>query len=173
MKNRSTVQVWCRAALWAGLAVVLVSGGTTANAVGHCHPDERAIFSCALRNGKTVSVCSSQALSADEGYLQCRYGRPGRIELEYPTIRNGSQARFEFESHRPYQGEYENLEFEKDGHRYSIYRVLTNESGQKNSAGIRVHRLSADQTSPLVDTLCKAPLVPPSMGLEMIVNEAK
>ncbi|RYE81518.1 MAG: hypothetical protein EOO80_00795 [Oxalobacteraceae bacterium] len=173
MKNRSTVQVWCLAILRAGLAGALVLGGVTANAVGHCQSDERAIFSCALGNGKTVSVCSSQALSADEGYLQYRYGRAGRTELEYPTSRNGSRTRFEFEGHRPYQGEYENLEFEKDGHCYSVYRVLTNEPGQKNSAGIRVHRLNADQTAPLVDALCKAPLVPPSMGLEMIVNEAK
>jgi hypothetical protein len=118
------------------LRLLLLSGwamaSVTAGAASHCQGEEREVFSCALRNGKTVSICASPALSADAGYLQYRYGRLGHVELEYPSSRTGSQARFDFESHRPYQGEYESLGFEKDGYRYSTYRVLTSEPGQKN-----------------------------------------
>ncbi|WMJ08867.1 hypothetical protein [Nitrosomonas sp. sh817] len=51
----------------------------------HCQPHEQIIFSCSLGK-KTVSVCASKDLSADNGYLQYRFGQPGRIELNLPAL---------------------------------------------------------------------------------------
>jgi hypothetical protein len=159
------------------LRLLLLSGwamaSVTAGAASHCQGEEREVFSCALRNGKTVSICASPALSADAGYLQYRYGRLGHVELEYPSSRTGSQARFDFESHRPYQGEYESLGFEKDGYRYSTYRVLTSEPGQKNRAGVTVYKLDADRIVPTADLLCRTPDVPQGMGLQDIIREPR
>ncbi len=71
-----------------------------------CQPDEQVYFSCPVKKsnlgpggaGKTVSLCASQTLSAKEGYLQYRFGTPGRIELSYPEQRQGSQQQFLFSS---------------------------------------------------------------------------
>jgi hypothetical protein len=50
-----------------------------------CTKDERIIFSCPVkRPAKIVSVCASKDLTSDRGYLQYRFGLPGKIELEFP-----------------------------------------------------------------------------------------
>lgn len=50
-----------------------------------CKQQEQVIFSCSLGK-KTVSVCASNDLSANSGYLQYRFGQPGRIELNLPAL---------------------------------------------------------------------------------------
>lgn len=54
----------------------------------HCKPEEKVIFSCSFKNGKTVSLCASPDLSKETGTLQYRFGRIGqRLELSYPASR--------------------------------------------------------------------------------------
>lgn len=52
--------------------------------VTNCKSDEDIYFSCALANGKIVSVCAKNNIEPTRGYVQYRYGMPEAIELEYP-----------------------------------------------------------------------------------------
>ena len=54
-----------------------------------CTPSEVVVFSCVTkrRKPKRVSLCAKKEWSAERGYLVYRYGRKGKIELEYPKNR--------------------------------------------------------------------------------------
>src|SRR2546430_9257893 len=57
-----------------------------------CAKDERIIFSCPVkRPAKIVSICASKNLTSEQGYLQYRFGLPGKVELEFPKDRTGTQ----------------------------------------------------------------------------------
>lgn len=49
----------------------------SAKASTHCKPEEKVIFSCPFRNGKTVSLCASPDLSKDNRHrvtdMECRF----------------------------------------------------------------------------------------------------
>ena len=62
-----------------------------------CATDERVIFSCALKQPvRIVSVCASKDLTNEKGYLQYRFGMPGKVELEFPQDRKNTQQQFEY-----------------------------------------------------------------------------
>ena len=49
-----------------------------------CAKDERVIFACVLKQpAKIVSVCASKNVTSETGYLQYRFGLPGKVELEF------------------------------------------------------------------------------------------
>ena len=53
----------------------------------HCKADERVVFSCPFKHGKTVSLCASADLTKTTGTLQYRYGVVGRKpELVFPQL---------------------------------------------------------------------------------------
>ena len=49
-----------------------------------CPKDQITAFSCALKNGKTVSICASPDLDEQKGSLTYLFGKPSKIELTYP-----------------------------------------------------------------------------------------
>lgn len=49
-----------------------------------CSAEEGIYFSCPLTGGKTVSVCAQGNNKPAAGYVQYRYGVPGKIEMVYP-----------------------------------------------------------------------------------------
>ena len=56
-------------------------------ASSHCKSDERVVFSCPFKNGKTASLCASSDLSQTTGTLQYRYGPTGKTpELVFPRL---------------------------------------------------------------------------------------
>jgi hypothetical protein len=58
-----------------------------------CNETEKIVFSCRLENKKAVSLCSSQNLSKNMGYVIYRYGSSIRnIELSYPEIDISNQS---------------------------------------------------------------------------------
>ena len=62
-----------------------------------CATNERIIFSCPVkRPAKFVSLCASKDLTSESGYVQYRFGLPGKIELEYPKDRTGTQQKFQY-----------------------------------------------------------------------------
>src|SRR6266480_5829555 len=72
-------------------AARIVAGSINAGVPGQlqsnslCTKDERVVFSCPVkRPAKIVSVCASKDLTSEHGYLQYRFGLPGKIELEFP-----------------------------------------------------------------------------------------
>ena len=89
-----------------------------------CALEERTIFSCPVENSaKIVSVCASKDLASDRGYLQYRFGLPGKIELEYPEDRKGTQEKFQY-SHYPrsqLKGARTHIHFNIDGDEYKVF----------------------------------------------------
>lgn len=87
-----------------------------------CAKDERAIFACVLkRPAKIVSICGSKNLTRDAGYLQYRFGLPGKIELQFPKDRTGSQQKFEYTHYFRAQVDLTEINFSIDGVNYSVF----------------------------------------------------
>src|SRR6187401_870618 len=62
-----------------------------------CEQTEKIVFSCPIVNSrKIVSLCSSKELTKEKGYLQYRFGVPGKIELEFPNQREQTPKAFKY-----------------------------------------------------------------------------
>jgi hypothetical protein len=86
-----------------------------------CARDERVIFSCSIRKpAKIASLCASKDLTSDRGYLQYRFGLPGKVELEYPQDRSGSQQKFQYTHYFRAQFDQTEISFRNNGYEYSI-----------------------------------------------------
>src|ERR1043165_300663 len=84
-----------------------------------CAKDERVIFRCLLRRpAKVVSVCPSKDLTSDKGYLQYRFGVPGKIELEFPKDRANTQQQFEYSHYFRARVDLTEINFTVDGVSY-------------------------------------------------------
>ena len=87
-----------------------------------CAKDERIIFSCPVkRPAKIVSVCASKDLASDHGYLQYRFGLPGKIELEFPKDRTGTQQKFQYTHYFRAQFDLTEINFTIDDYRYQVF----------------------------------------------------
>jgi len=86
-----------------------------------CARDERVIFSCPIkRPAKIVSLCASKDLTNERGYVQYRFGLPGKIELEYPKERTGTQEKFHYTHYFRAQFDLTEISFTNDGYEYQI-----------------------------------------------------
>jgi hypothetical protein len=86
-----------------------------------CARDERIIFSCPVKKpAKIVSLCASKNLSADQGYLQYRFGLPGKVELEFPSDRTGTQQKFQYTHYFRAQVDLTEISFSNNGYEYQI-----------------------------------------------------
>jgi hypothetical protein len=95
-----------------------------------CAKTERIIFSCLTKRSgvtssrspsKIVSLCASRDLNKERGYLQYRYGLPGKVELEFPSSRTGTQQMFQYTHYMRYQMDLTEINFEIDGYQYQIF----------------------------------------------------
>jgi len=87
-----------------------------------CAKDERVIFSCAVKKpARIVSVCASKDLTSERGYLQYRFGLPGKIELEFPKDRKGTQEKFQYTHYFRAQFDMTSINFTIDGYEYSVF----------------------------------------------------
>lgn len=91
-----------------------------------CAKTERIIFSCLSRRTGTqvtriVSLCSSRDLTKEQGYLQYRYGLPEKIELEYPSLRSGSQQKFTYHHYMRYRVDLTEINFEVNDYQYQLF----------------------------------------------------
>src|SRR5713226_3228774 len=87
-----------------------------------CAKDERIIFSCPVkRPAKIVSVCASKYLASDRGYLQYRFGLPGKIELEFPKDRTGTQEKFHYTHYFRARFDLTEFDFTIDGYQYQVF----------------------------------------------------
>jgi len=95
-----------------------------------CAKTERIIFSCLTKRAgvrstggasKIASLCASRDLDKERGYLQYRYGLPGKVELEFPGSRTGTQQKFQYTHYMRYQVDLTEINFEIDGYQYQIF----------------------------------------------------
>jgi hypothetical protein len=86
-----------------------------------CEKGERVIFSCPVkRPAKIVSLCASKDLTNETGYIQYRFGLPGKIELEFPKDRTGTQQKFQYTHYFRAQFDLTEISFTNDGYEYEI-----------------------------------------------------
>ncbi len=88
----------------------------------HCLSDENIIFNCSMKvSSKTVSLCASKQLIKEKGYIQYRFGAPGKIELEYPSDRNGTQRKFAYTHYFRARVDRTELGFRNGNYDYSVF----------------------------------------------------
>ena len=95
-----------------------------------CAKAERIVFSCLTKrsgvrstgvSSRIVSLCASRDLDKERGYLQYRYGLPGKVELEFPSSRTGTQQMFQYTHYMRYQVDLTEINFTIDGYQYQIF----------------------------------------------------
>lgn len=97
-----------------------------------CSKGEKVIFSCTVKpSTKVVSLCSSTKLTKMEGYLQYRFGLPGKIELEFPKNRADSLKAFQYSHYFRAQVDQTEISFSLDGY---TYKVFDNFNGEERPA---------------------------------------
>jgi hypothetical protein len=101
-----------------------------------CRISEKVIFNCSLHNGKKlVSVCSSEKLTKDDGYLQYRFGTILKTELVYPSTTKGTQAQFFWRYMRGSEGSGGDLSFKNHAYLYTVGRADAYEKANGVSGG--------------------------------------
>jgi hypothetical protein len=111
-----------------------------------CQPEEKVIFNCRIKTSpKVISICSSSKLTADEGYLQYRFGKPDHVEFTFPASKVDTQKQFTWEWHHPYQSFLVDLWFENGGYVYDVFKTeiseeLNLEKGGKHEYGVRIFK---------------------------------
>ena len=87
-----------------------------------CRKDEKTIFTCQVKpSAKTVSLCSSANLTKTDGYLQYRFGLPGKVELEHPKDRIGSREAFAYSHYFRAKVDLTEISFSLDGYSYTVF----------------------------------------------------
>ncbi len=86
-----------------------------AESATHCTDSELTVFSCELKNKKTVSVCASNDVSSDSGYLQYRFGKIGKVELSIPAKKKGFPQELRLQHSKDDSAEYNDMSFSNGG----------------------------------------------------------
>ena len=95
----------------------------------HCDINENVAWSCKVGE-RVISVCASEPITGDSGYIQYRIGKPPRTELVYP--KTGVPPRGRFAYRLTPQGDT-SLSFSNGGYDYEVYDILRSEED-----GVRV-----------------------------------
>jgi hypothetical protein len=105
-----------------------------------CENTEQVVFSCAIKKpARIVSLCSSKELTKDRGYLQYRFGLPGKIELEFPKQREQTQTAFKYSHYFRAQFDQTEISFTQDGYEYAIFDDYNGEEKPaRHDQGVRI-----------------------------------
>jgi hypothetical protein len=114
-----------------------------------CEKDEKIVFSCPIRKpAKIVSLCSSKELTKERGYLQYRFGLPGKIELEFPKQREQTQTAFKYSHYFRAQFDLTEISFTQDGHQYAIFDDYNGEQKPvRHDQGIKITPPNGKETT--------------------------
>jgi|GEM_PF-1774271 len=137
-----------------------------------CTAEETVLFSCkiAANEGKLLSLCGSKALGEKTGYIQYRFGHPGKVELEFPKEKAGSQSAFRYSRYTRPLVTYLELRFSLGGYRYSIQENHNEEeSPPVDEAVIEVSRPDDGSAERSITLRCRQPVTGSLMALEGIV----
>ena len=119
-----------------------------------CTKDERVVFSCPLRRStKVVSLCSSQKLTKDAGYLQYRFGVPGKVELEFPDVRDESRKAFKYSHYFRAKVDSTEVSFSRNGYTYAVFDEYNGE--EKPVVSEQGLTVTADNSKKEVKYLCR------------------
>jgi hypothetical protein len=134
-----------------------------------CAKEERVIFSCPVkRPARIVSLCSSQELTSGKGYVQYRFGLPGRVELEYPKDRSGSQAKFRYTHYFRAQVDLTEISFSVNGYQYQITDDYNGE--EKPAQSLQGVSVTAPGKSKEVSFVCRTKPKADYTDLELVLS---
>lgn len=129
------------------------SGSLQSNSL--CATDEQIIFSCAVkRSAKIVSLCGSRQLTRERGYLQYRFGLPGKVELEFPKDHHATQQQFHYSHYFRFQVDLTEIKFQIEGYEYSIFDDYNGE--EKPASSTQGVTVTAPGKSSDVSFVCRS-----------------
>jgi len=136
------------AVIWMLLLVATRQDAPGTTQASLCLPTERVVFSCSLkRSAKLVALCSSKSLTKETGYLQYRFGLPGKVELEFPKQREGSSQAFRYHHYFRAQVDLTEISFTNDGIEYTVFDNYNGEEKPATSdEGVTVSQKGKDTT---------------------------
>lgn len=154
------------------LAIVVLATASAASADAPatlCEAGERVYFSCATApRGRIASLCGSADLGGASGYLQYRFGRPGAVELAFPSARAGSLHRFRYDHYLRPLVDRQGVWFVTGGYRYEILHHREAETTPEEVyAGVEVTP-DVEGTSPRAFP-CRGPVRSELIALEGVV----
>jgi hypothetical protein len=134
-----------------------------------CQEDEQVVFSCPVKDGsKIVSLCGAKHLTAQDGYLQYRFGRAGRVELEFPAQRQNTQSLFRYAHYFRYQVERLAVSFDTQGYTYTLFDAYEGDTGTKtHQQGVQI--TPPGTPSKVITFLCRGPALGMLHSLRTIV----
>ena len=107
--------------LGAALALLFATPVVEAAHRSHCTGGEVAVFTCPIGD-KTVSLCASADRSFSSGTLQYRFGRIGKVEMNYPEKAAASRKAFRGGLALYGSGGSSYVRFVRAGVAYTLYR---------------------------------------------------
>lgn len=134
-----------------------------------CGNNEQVVFSCGIRkSARILSICSSKQVDAQNGYVQYRFGLPGKVELEFPTERKGSQSAFAYSRYTRPLVTLLALQFESNGYKYFIHQDSNAEEKPSiDSSSLNI--TSPDAGAKEIEMTCREPVKGSLMLLEDVV----
>ena len=130
-----------------------------------CQSGEQTIWTCATTGNKVASVCASKDLAEDKGYVQYRFGAPGKIELEYPKERKDSAQKFKYSRYTRPLVTMLTLEFENEGVVYEIH----DDDNSEEKPPVRAASIDIADGGKNASLVCRLPTTGSLMKLEDIV----
>ena len=114
-----------------------------------CESGEKIVFSCTVgKTAKIVSLCSSTELTKDRGYLQYRFGLPGKLELEFPKEREQTQSAFKYSHYFRAQFDQTEISFTTNEYEYAIFDDYNGEQKPaQRDQGIRITSPGGKETN--------------------------
>lgn len=100
-----------------------------------CGAHERALFECPSR-GKLIAVCASEGWTSDSGYVQYRFGRPGKTEVTVPERRSIARESMRVGVLGLSGGGADYASFREKEHVYTVYSAVSSRWGLKSGVAV-------------------------------------
>lgn len=122
----------------AGCMLMAVAAQAAASGVpSHCTADEWAVFSCAIEgSSRVVSLCATG--EGAPATLVYRFGRLGRVELQYPDDRLDSLSRFRTQHYFRAGVDRREVSFTLGATRYAVFDEYDAAEHPTRIRGVRV-----------------------------------
>jgi hypothetical protein len=119
-----------------------------------CKQEEIVYFSCLTSTGKIISLCGNSMADTENFWLQYRFGKSSRIELEYPKKRTNlfAESGFDVGYYRRSNGFDTEVSFTTNGWSYTVFNWVGGEEDHSGSTGVFVAK---QRSGPGTTLACK------------------
>jgi len=141
------------------LLLVLLTTNVFSQEKTLCNPDEKVVFSCQIpKNKKFASLCALKDASLTKGYVQYRFGKSEKIEMQFPEAKEPAGKNFTYvkdkditmETFKFVKGDFSyELVSGEDNKGRSYGTVIVNKSGKLLAA------FDCDEGAPFVNMTAK------------------